>query len=133
MNLQKPARWKSDHYLEWLRTRPCCICSHLAAEPHHVRKRADGGTGLKPSDAWAVPVCRDCHAHLQRYDTEWELRGRVFKAELEDVYIEAVKSLTGYLAFLQNQARECLKECKRIDIRDLQKMRNFMEELNKIS
>jgi hypothetical protein len=28
---------------------------------HHVRAGTGGGTGLKPGDEWAVPLCADHH------------------------------------------------------------------------
>jgi hypothetical protein len=109
MEFQKPIKWISKHYEEWLRARPCFICGSAASEPHHIRKRSDGGTGLKPGSAWAVAVCRDCHSHLQRYDTEWELRGRVFKIAPDDPYVEAVKSMADYMAFLQELAQKLMR------------------------
>jgi 5-methylcytosine-specific restriction endonuclease McrA len=30
-------------------------------EVAHVRSAANSGTGLKPADWWAVPLCQTCH------------------------------------------------------------------------
>jgi hypothetical protein len=40
----------------------CCVpgCRVRQCDPAHVRRGTDGGTGLKPSDCWVVPLC---HAH----------------------------------------------------------------------
>jgi hypothetical protein len=35
-------------------------------EAAHVRNGTDGGTSLKPSDCWALPLCRDHHAEQHR-------------------------------------------------------------------
>jgi hypothetical protein len=31
------------------------------SEAAHVRSGADGGTGLKPSDRYSLPLCASCH------------------------------------------------------------------------
>lgn len=38
---------------------PQCL-EYPAIVAHHVRRNTDGGTSMKPSDRWAVPMC-DCH------------------------------------------------------------------------
>ncbi len=55
--------WRSKKYLDWLKTFPCvCDCGRPASEAHHVKLISVlGGMGTKPSDAVAVPICRQCH------------------------------------------------------------------------
>ena len=51
-------------HLVWLRGFQCIVrgCKNEpAVEAAHVRVGTDGGTGMKPSDIWAVPVCRTHH------------------------------------------------------------------------
>jgi len=56
-------------HLAWLRTLPCSVPKCRAPAPseaHHVRLGTDGGTGLKPSDKWAVPLCHRHHRQLHQ-------------------------------------------------------------------
>ena len=65
---------KDKNYLKFLRTRQCAICGWPPpSEPHHIRG-IDGlpGTGRKPSDHLAIPVCKkpdgtSCHDDEQKY------------------------------------------------------------------
>lgn len=63
-----PAK-KDLEYLEHTR-KESCICCGIAnhSEPHHLRIDVLGGMGLKPSDVYVIPLCRNCHqtiAHEQ--------------------------------------------------------------------
>lgn len=66
--MQKAARVRSRAHLDWVRDLPCAACgqSWRACDPAHVRCGTDGGTGLKPSDCWVVPLCHDCHLEQHR-------------------------------------------------------------------
>lgn len=57
MNEQQPA------YLENVRNQPCCACGtdSVPRVAHHIRFVQEGGTGLKPSSWWTVPLCDRCH------------------------------------------------------------------------
>lgn len=72
-----PKRPKRDNrvrcpgHLAWLRGFECACGLKPAAdettlcagrtEAAHVRTGTDGGTGLKPSDSWAIPLCTKHH------------------------------------------------------------------------
>ncbi len=77
---------RSKEYLDFIRKKPCFICSK-PAEPHHERRHSDGGMGLTPSDTYAVPVCREHHGQLQRYEI----------LDALTMYIQIVKLLTEFL------------------------------------
>ena len=50
---------------QWIRGHECLVggCMNRDIEAAHVRTgRTDGGTGLKPSDWWCVPLCKSHHA-----------------------------------------------------------------------
>lgn len=69
--IQKPKartdRWKSQSHLAHVRKHACVACDAEAPiEAAHVRLGSDGGLGRKPSDWFAVPLCRDCHATQHR-------------------------------------------------------------------
>jgi hypothetical protein len=58
--------WECKSYRDFVRGLPCmCIsrsCTKLApSNPHHERFMADGGTALKPSDVYLLPMCTPCH------------------------------------------------------------------------
>ena len=55
----KPGR--SEKYLDYIRSRPCCVCQARPAEPHHT---ARGGTSVKGSDFSAIPMCRGHHREV---------------------------------------------------------------------
>ena len=61
----KPARYRDDEYLDWIRMKPCCACGAGApSDPHHVA--VDGqAMGSKPSDLYVIPLCRICHTKLE--------------------------------------------------------------------
>ena len=53
---------KNPRHLKFIRTLPCSKCiSPPLNQATHVRKYKDGGTGLKPSDMFTVPLCHNCH------------------------------------------------------------------------
>ena len=54
------SKWRSKAYLDYIRGLPCAICGG-EAEPHHWRKGALAGVGLKPDDCFAIPLCAEHH------------------------------------------------------------------------
>lgn len=59
---------KSPKHLAWIRTLSCLICGdQTSVEAAHVRYadpsvgKPESGMGRKPSDAFVVPLCSDCH------------------------------------------------------------------------
>lgn len=52
---------RNRRYLDWLKTQPCYMCGVIPCDPAHIRRFTDGGTGLKPSDCYALPLCRPHH------------------------------------------------------------------------
>lgn len=64
---RRPRRFHQDH-LRFIRTLPCCVCgTRKFVEAAHVRMasaihgKRETGTGQKPDDAWAVPLCAAHH------------------------------------------------------------------------
>jgi hypothetical protein len=69
----KPEGFEEPEYLAWVSKIPCCACSphvledphrHVelvrVSDPHHVFD-ADKAMNRKPPDAFAIPLCRECH------------------------------------------------------------------------
>ena len=61
-------REKNGSHLAFLRTLPCVRCANpISSEAAHIRfgepraGKRPTGLGERPSDAWAVPMCGECH------------------------------------------------------------------------
>lgn len=61
-------RLRCAAHLQWLRGFQCSVsdCQHMdtGIHAHHVRENTGAGTGLKPGDDWAVPLCGHHHSQL---------------------------------------------------------------------
>jgi hypothetical protein len=59
---------RSPDYLDFIRSRLCCLCLSEATEPHHAIRHlfgvGSGGIGLKGSDYLCMPICRVCHMKM---------------------------------------------------------------------
>jgi hypothetical protein len=63
----KPHLRKRVQHLAFVRQLPCVACGKAApSEAAHVRTGTDGGTGIKPGDRYAVPLCAACHGKQHR-------------------------------------------------------------------
>lgn len=53
---------------QWVRGHGCSVpgCDGRPIECAHVREGTDGGMGMKPSDRWAISLCRNHHAEQHR-------------------------------------------------------------------
>jgi hypothetical protein len=73
VTVEKPDDRKNPAHLGWLRTLPCTVkgwpCSK-EIHAHHIRTAATAGTGIKPPDADAVPLCSTHHDEGHRHG--WE-------------------------------------------------------------
>jgi hypothetical protein len=59
---RKPNNRLQPAHLAFIRKLSCVRCgTPWRIEAAHVRIGTDGGTGLKPSDCYAVPLCGECH------------------------------------------------------------------------
>ena len=62
--IRKPAQLRSPAHLQWVRGHVCATETDQCegkVEAAHVRTGTDGGMGLKPSDSFAIPLCRWHH------------------------------------------------------------------------
>ncbi|MGK0545372.1 DUF968 domain-containing protein [Halomonas cupida] len=72
-------RWRSERYLTFVRSLPCCVCDGPATDAHHVIGLHWGlsGMGTTAPDSFAMPVCRECHQaihaspEMQARQPEW--------------------------------------------------------------
>ncbi len=79
---KNPAK-ESPSHLAWIRAQPCCVrgCEGRQIQAHHVRTAATSGTGLKPADGDAVPMCQAHHGALHQNGAIWfeEFHGLVLR------------------------------------------------------
>ena len=62
----KGKRWINKDYLKFISEMPCSNCSRIDGTivAHHLKHRYSpfsGGTGMKASDYFTMPLCFECH------------------------------------------------------------------------
>jgi hypothetical protein len=74
-----PREW--PQHIAYIHALPCCIAHRNGHVCHgdviaaHVRTGTDGGTGIKPSDFWTIPLCDGAHrSQHQMGEPEFERR-----------------------------------------------------------
>tara|TARA_R110000868_G_scaffold258137_2_gene515381 strand:+ start:5396 stop:6094 length:699 start_codon:yes stop_codon:yes gene_type:complete len=97
MELSKHKAHRNPAYLNWLRKRNCVVSGKKAECAHHIRLGTNGGTGLKPSDYFCIPLTNEFHTtgpealHIIGEETFL----KQFKINPPELFIEY---LTDYLA-----------------------------------
>jgi ERF superfamily len=68
-----PRRYRSRDHLRYVMQQPCLVCGRKPSDPHHLRYMQPRALGRKPSDEFAVPLCRVHHreAHRARDERAW--------------------------------------------------------------
>ena len=62
MLIEKNTCPRDQKRLAMIRQMDCMVCCAPGpSEAAHIRMGLGGGIGLKPKDAWTVPLCRRCH------------------------------------------------------------------------
>ena len=59
-----PRRIRDKEHLRAVGKEPCLICGRRPSQAHHLKYLQPRGLGLKPSDEYAVPLCRLHHRAL---------------------------------------------------------------------
>ena len=58
---------RDEEHLKFIRKQRCLWCGkYRPNEAHHIRIDTNGGTALKPSDCYTVPLCFWCHKRLHK-------------------------------------------------------------------
>ena len=60
---------RSPSHLKWIRGHDCAVSNKDCKgkiEAAHVRRGTDGGSGVKPSDKWTIPLCGYHHQQQHR-------------------------------------------------------------------
>tara|TARA_R110000765_G_scaffold195825_2_gene301281 strand:+ start:989 stop:1408 length:420 start_codon:yes stop_codon:yes gene_type:complete len=102
-------RWRSEQYLAFVKSQPCCNCQGPGLDPHHVIGLHWGlsGQGLTAPDSFAMSLCRACHdavhrsPELQQMQPAW-LR-TTLRAGLNQFTGADAEALLHALAFLEAQ------------------------------
>ena len=86
MNLQKPKRYESEKYKEFIRDLPCCACNvnrlhgRAQSDPHHMRSKGAGG-----SDLTCIPLCRKHHTEIHWSSVKFQVK---YIIDLKDIQIK---------------------------------------------
>jgi ERF superfamily len=73
-----PRRYRNREHLRSVAKEPCLICGRKPSDPHHLRYLQPRALGRKPSDEFAVPLCRVHHRAVHRARDErawWQAAG----------------------------------------------------------
>ena len=69
---------RSPAHRAWIRGFACSACgSTTAIECAHVRRASNAGMGIKPSDAFTVSLCGDCHRASHNGEQSFEAEAGV--------------------------------------------------------
>jgi ERF superfamily len=68
--LRKPIRRRNKAHLAFVAAQPCLICQRSPCDAHHLKFAQPRSLGLKVSDEFTVPLCRDHHHQLHRNGNE---------------------------------------------------------------
>jgi hypothetical protein len=82
--LRKSTRRRSKAHLAFVAAQPCLVCRRSPCDAHHLKFAQPRSLGLKVSDEFTVPLCRDHHHELHRHGNE-----RAWWANLQ---IDAIKA-----------------------------------------
>jgi hypothetical protein len=57
-------------HLRYVTQQACLVCGRKPSDPHHLRQMQPQALGRKPSDEFAVPLCRSHHRAVHRAGDE---------------------------------------------------------------
>lgn len=65
--ITKRKAFRSEKYLNFVRSKPCISCGFPApSDAHHLISLGNGGMGTKDNDGMTIPLCRKHHDELHR-------------------------------------------------------------------
>lgn len=94
MKLSKHENHRNADYLKWLRKQPCAASGQKAECAHHIRIGTNGGSSLKPSDYFCIPLTNEHHTtglfalHVIGEDTFL----KEFKLKKKELFVYYLKS-----------------------------------------
>jgi hypothetical protein len=66
----EPRRLRDKSHLRFVASHPCLVCQRQPCDAHHLRFAQPRALGLKVSDEFTVPLCRDHHRQLHQAGNE---------------------------------------------------------------
>jgi hypothetical protein len=70
LTIGEPKRHRDKNHLRFVSSQPCLVCRQLPSDAHHLRFAQPRALGLKVSDEFTVPLCRDHHQQLHQAGNE---------------------------------------------------------------
>ena len=70
LTIGEPKRHRDKTHLRFVASQPCLVCKRQPCDPHHLRFAQPRALGLKVSDEFTVPLCRDHHQQLHQAGNE---------------------------------------------------------------
>jgi ERF superfamily len=73
-----PRRYRNREHLRFVAQQACLVCGRKPSDPHHLRHMQPRALGRRPSDEFAVPLCRSHHRAVHRAGDEqgwWQTSG----------------------------------------------------------
>jgi ERF superfamily len=68
--LRKSMRRRNKAHLAFVASQPCLVCQRSPCDAHHLKFAQPRSLGLKVSDEFTVPLCREHHHELHRHGNE---------------------------------------------------------------
>ena len=70
LTIGEPKRLRDKDHLRFVASQSCLVCGRQPSDPHHLRFAQPRALGLKVSDEFTVPLCRDHHQQLHQAGNE---------------------------------------------------------------
>lgn len=70
LTISEPKRHRDKTHLRFVGSRPCIVCGRQPSDAHHLRFAQPRALGMKVSDEFTVPLCREHHRQLHHAGNE---------------------------------------------------------------
>lgn len=70
LTISEPKRHRNKAHLRFVGSHPCLICGRQPSDAHHLRFAQPRALGMKVSDEFTVPLCREHHRQLHHAGNE---------------------------------------------------------------
>lgn len=70
LTFSEPRRQRNKAHLRFVAAQPCLVCGRQPSDAHHLRFAQPRALGLKVSDEFTVPLCREHHRQLHHAGNE---------------------------------------------------------------
>lgn len=70
LTISEPKRHRDKAHLRFVGNHPCLVCGRQPSDAHHLRFAQPRALGMKVSDEYTVPLCREHHRQLHHAGNE---------------------------------------------------------------